>query len=527
MAKKQLPHILRQATTKRTSHKFLLPTYPPTSITRGVFLCIPNDVNFLIALQSWLASGEYTNNWEFDRSQDFGQFYQDWARMVSTMQSCDFEDITIQLTRVADSLESIEDKTPSLVSLQDILSNPQNYFANEILATIAPLLEIMSYITSFFPEIRVDPFKVVTWVTTMIRHTQVIAALMAIVAAIASLAAAQGTTSLVELITGGINSLFKMQEAFTNLRDDIIGAVTTFWSEPVDEIDANFDEIDYTLQWHSQNVILGDIADSLRHLNQQFGDMAKDSCLCMSQGGGIAQPAEETVVCEEPIPPYTWEGYLEYRRAATYYLSNTLYLYFTQFNRFAIGAMTLGLRWVDTLGETDESELQEPILSRLGRDIPLAIDETMNPYWNGNQTQLEKAGLQTDWYDYFIEFFGGLLGTDEEADVQGKVDDMFGSIFTEVISYIQTDNESNWTNIYNAKSSSLAHDTFQLDLQATIDKSDVSIMLSSEANTLFNSIASQGMSPWTLEGLYQPLSELTTSPAPPTWIDDQDMGCGV
>ena len=183
-----------------------------------VFLCIPDDLEFQIALRSWLAKGSYTLNWE-KTIQDGARFYSDWVAMVESMSSC--EDLVVQVTRIADSLQSLDAKTPVLITLAeaiaDLRDNPK---WSEVIVWIDLLESVLDLLPTI--EIKASPADWVKVILDVYFKRRVGNALDKMATAL-SMANMIGTG---ESVATGIEAAGGVIDASLELFDTIFGAIS-------------------------------------------------------------------------------------------------------------------------------------------------------------------------------------------------------------------------------------------------------------------------------------------------------------
>ena len=446
--------------------------------------------------------------------------------ITETICIMDCDDLVTNLERVAVALESIDNKTPSLVDLQDIFDNPENYFAAEIIATIAPLMEIGAALSSFFPTIKVDPFNVVKWVTGMIRHTQILGALAAIAGAIMAGVAGQGTQTLISLITGAFDYLMDQQAGLQAIRDWLSGGASSWFKKPVQEVEDNYSGTDYSFWWHNQNVILGDIADSLRHMNEISQDCQQANCLCLSEGGGVVAAPIFDIECYTPPIPFTWDGYEQYRKNFLYMLHTTVNAYFSLFGNAFNLAANYAKQWRDELDDLGGEASQGDILRSFGNEFPQLIEQTMSNYWLGNQTQNDKAERLTGWTNYLIELLSTILSTDSDTDVESKTEIYFTDVFVSLIDEYTSDAASIFTTINEYFDSDSALNSWQTAIVTTLNATTIDTTITAAAYNELTSLVENAFNGWVFAGLYQPVDGIASIPSPAGFITS-GLDCGA
>ncbi len=527
MAKKKRHdiRILRQAELKRSPIKYQLPVYPETGDTLAIVLCIPNQNAFVVGLQTALAHFENQTHWQGAMGDDRNRFQSDWVGMVATMQCLDQTELIAATNRIGDALDLMNEEAGQTITLQELLDNPELWFDPAIIATIAPLLDILRFIVQGFPQIHIHPFKVVELISGMIRHFTMIGALMAIATAITGLVAAQGTQTLVGLAQTGIDYVFKLQNALSAARDDLLGVVHGFWTFATEEIDTNFDEIDYTEHWANQNSILTEMAAHLEKANTLTREGGGD-CLCASVGGQTIGPINVQYICfTSPIEELTWEEFLDYRRRAMWWAMTMSNMVQSVAMSMRQQALTLAQDYFGIF--TEEADDRTGLyLQAFAAGFAASQGNLISPFWLGNNTKTDVSDRESLLTTYFQEVLVDVIGAPDAAGVEVIINIFFLDAFQEVLSIMKGVQDSLWEDIYNFTSNSGAYNEFISGMGIALDTGGLPVMVGTKYNTL-RAYVLTSFPEWVAASTFAYATELDSQPAPDTWIQDLDMGCGV
>lgn len=280
----------------------------------SVLFCVPNSQKWRGLVTGLIHSLSYGRLWN-GQTGNIKDTQAIGLEIFESMQMGCIEELNINMDRIATALENIDQKTSLLYTWDELIEDIETAFGTGSL-----IYNLINGIIGLMPNLKakVDMtwfaraiWEYMTWKAPL---KTMLAAIVAAQTAQATAAAAGKIMDIINTVMGGIGIL---QTTALGWKDIIFGdksiwedLVTPIWDWFTD--DPPQSDIDPELRLsqlyqHSRNVILTDMADSLRHANQLTIDCVcgRPFGVCMCGGGG--QMPIIIIVTEGGDPPDGWD----------------------------------------------------------------------------------------------------------------------------------------------------------------------------------------------------------------------------
>lgn len=272
--------------------------------------CIPNSPHWHTIYYGLMRRLTWWTVWSFDGA-SVNEAKSQAEQAYRSVIMADLQNIEQSLDRMATALEQIRDRTPELVSLEDLIGDIQTGLPSQSLSVIAPIIDILASLSGLLPNLKVDATKIILDIFDKVTFKwPLLERLEGIAQGVKLIAAAELGEGAMAAITVLQDTIKGWGNMFLGIKDVVLGGTWNLFDNVISPLWDLFIGI-------PQGGTHDDIPDKDKTLRAVAFWSVNFDCMCANAGGAgcdcgawggsyVDDPAAE----EQPgpdIPPTSWD----------------------------------------------------------------------------------------------------------------------------------------------------------------------------------------------------------------------------